>query len=38
VVLTDSGYRLADRSGDAGASALGCGGGSPIATTEADGA
>ena len=37
MVLTDSSYRLADRPGDAGASALGCGCGSPIATTEADG-
>src|SRR4029450_13769347 len=32
VELTDSDYCLADRSGDAGACALGCGGGSPIAT------
>jgi hypothetical protein len=37
MVLTDPSYRLTDCAGDAGASALGCGRGSPIATTEANG-
>jgi hypothetical protein len=36
MVLMDSSGRLPDRPGDAGASTLGCGCASPIATTEAD--
>jgi hypothetical protein len=38
VVLSDPGDRLADRTGDAGSSALGRGRGSSIPTAQADGA